>query len=194
MKTKKQLVIFFCLFGAVFSGAGQLVQYRCYVKTDCTNSIFSFKEYILSKNGKFYRPDQTFICSLPDTGTYTFTLTSEANVSISIEEIKVSSYTIGNNIDTFNTNDLIQFLVFHSTNSRVNKYDNWQYCGTIANGFIVDSTNTGRSEGTFKNGRAIGAVKTYNPKGELIFIEYYNKKGKLLRNERLPAFYKSDKR
>lgn len=194
MKTNKQLAIIFCLLGAGFSGTGQIVNYKCYIKTDCTNSISPFKEYILSKNGKFYHPDQTFICSLPDTGSYTFTLTSEANVFISVGEIKVSSYSVANKIDTFNTNDLTQFLVFHSTNSKANKYDNWQYCGKTANGFIVDSTNAGRSEGTFKNGRAIGAIKTYNRRGELIFIEYYNKKGKSLRNERLPAFYKSDNR
>lgn len=149
-----------------------------------------FKDYILEKDKIFYGPNENGISALPDSGTYFLTPTSQSDIFFSVGPVSIKIDKPQLNIDTLQATDLSQVIIMHSKNLNANKYENWEFCGQPANGKLVDYTLTGRTEGEFRKGRAIGKIKSYNKTGDLTFIAYYNGKGKHLRNKRTKAYYK----
>lgn len=173
--------ILIIVFGTlIFSAKGQLI-YKCYIKKDCHDVPVLFKDYMLHKDNKVYLPNEKMVCVLPDTGTYHFTQPVNPQAFIlSTLEIKITnSY----KVDTFQTDDVYRILLTSKST-----YSDWQYCGGLADGFIVDTTIWGRKEGYFKKGKAIGVIKTFNLEGKLVYEEEYNKHGKLVRKQRFPDF------
>jgi hypothetical protein len=172
----------------------QILQFKCMVKSDCSDTLILLKNYILKKDTAFYKPGENAICTIPEPGTYYLTPTSESSISFSIEPVPIKIDKLQLTVDTLEGIDLYEIIILESKEPNANKYQYWKICGQPANGIFIDNTITGRTEGKFKNGRAIETIKSYNKSGELTFIAYYRKDGKHLKDVRTEAFYRGIKK
>ncbi|MBK7308863.1 MAG: hypothetical protein IPI88_18860, partial [Chitinophagaceae bacterium] len=125
---------------------------------------------------------------------YFLTVTSESRISFSTGLLPIKIDKPQLKVDTLETVDLYEIIILESKDQSANKYQHWQVCGQSANGKFVDYTISGRTEGKFKNGRAIETIKSYNKSGQLTFISYYNRNGKHLKDVRTEAFYRGIKK
>lgn len=171
------------LAGSFLFSNAQQVQYKCYLKTDCSDSLIPYKYFCLIKSiDSAYYPDKNFICTLPDTGIYSFS-PLEFNDQVDIFYFLLYKKIDFNKpvvlIDTVESVDLGRF----STKFDSTKFDPWLFCGKLADGNILDKTMNGWREGVFKKGRPVSPIKFYKTNGELEKIFYFNEQGEYTSDE-----------
>lgn len=176
----KVILIAVLLFCFQKSSIGQKIQFKCYVKSSCKDTVELLQEYSLKGNDTTYYSTNG-ICWIEDLGDYVF---YSEQITIGVQPIifKFTSFQ-SQILDTIQKPVLYSILV---TKKGTNfKTGDWVYCGMIANGFKCDYYINGqkRIEGKFKRGKPIGELKFYSKEGKLEYTEYYNKKGKKIKSE-----------
>jgi hypothetical protein len=174
------IVLIFCS-----TGFSQNIKLTCYLTTSCKKDTIVLEDYKLSKkNYHYYSLNSGAIASLPDTGIYTLT-----SYQISTEGDSTMIHVgFGLNIFFVKQKDISDVVILdYNINTPSPSWSGWMCCKTKCEGYKVDYYNNGnkRIEGQFKRGKPTGELKFYNEKGQLKFIEYYDKRGKKIKNEQL---------
>ena len=170
-------ILIYCLTSFVATGQNKVpIQYKCFIKKDCSDSVILYRNYSIGKKDQsidsLIKPNENFICSLPDTGTYGLIIYEEKGFFFILPKLLFVTTTKGI-VDTLETCDLGQF----STTYDSTKYDPFLFCGKLANGHVIDNTMTGWREGDFKNGVPVSPLKFFSKEGNLIRIICYDENG-----------------
>jgi hypothetical protein len=172
-------------FTYFFSDAQEAFQFKCFLKSSCTNNIVELKEYTLRKQGFFFSSlNGGSTAILPDTGCYVL----ESSIIATEGDSLVIYIGIGINIDTVKKKDLVDVVFIDSKPLKgMSQGGGWLYCNKPCSGYTIDYYNNGKKmvEGKFKKGKPVGNLKFYNANGKLTYIEYYNKRGKKIRSEQV---------
>ena len=182
---KKLISISLILVTLSTFGICQSIRLKCYLINKCDNKVRPLKYYHLYKG--------TFLYSsmingeeaiLPDTGAYTLKSDSLATDGDStIINIKP-----GLNADTILQKNIYQVYIMPEDHYAKNGHIwyGWVYCGIKkCEGYQVDYYMNGQKmlAGNFKKGQVIGTLKYFNDRGDLTFVEYYDKRSKFIRSE-----------
>lgn len=183
-----QKIIYGLLLQFIFlTSQSQEIHFKCYLKSICSEDITELKEYTLNKQGFFFSSlNNGSTATLPDTGYYVLKSSMIATEGDSL----VIYIGTGINIDTVKKRDLIDVVFIDSKPLKgMSQGGGWLYCNKPCEGYKVDYYNNGKKmmEGKFKKGKPVGDLKFYNEKGKLKYIEYYNKRGKKIRGERIKS-------
>jgi hypothetical protein len=156
----------------------QEIKYRCYLKSQCNADIKELKIYQLNKGSfNYFSENRGSIAILSDTGMYVL---KSSELAIEGDSMLVH-IGYGINIDTVKQRDIIDVVFIDSKPLKgMSQGGGWLCCGKPCNGYKADYYNNGQKliEGKFKNGKPVGELKFYNQRGQLKYIEYYNKRGR----------------
>ena len=180
----KKLVTAFFLFSFSFCVNGQQLQFKCYLKSSCTDTLKILKNYDLVK-GKFLYSSMNSgeVATLRDTGFYvlkSYELAADGDSLL----VHISK---GLNTDTLKQKDVYEVIQkSYNKGAEEKAWAGWVCCGKRCAGVIVDYYANGkkRLEGNFKNGHPIGEFKFYHPDGTPKYFEYYSSTGKLIKSKR----------
>lgn len=192
------LVVLILIFQSQSRALSQnAVRFTCYEKSPCLSKPVLIKDYSLSNSDTLIHSNDSGVCYIPKLGTYhwhSFVIQPD----IKFPDITFTFF--GNVVDTIEDYTLGYIAVvchYNSTKKSIRKskragalqVGDWVYCGRKADGLKTDYYVNGnkRVEGKFKNGKPIGEVKYYDTTGKLNYIEYYTKRGKEIKAERIKA-------
>lgn len=175
MKEKRILLIAFLLSIVNITLKSQIIELRLYIKDSCTNSVQALNYYEIEKDTFYYFSSGNNFVFLPDTGLYKL---NSQYISGEIE-LKINNKKIF--IDTLKKIDVYEVI----TVDQHPFFKGWLCCNKKCNGYRVGYYCNGnkRIEGTFKRGQPIGELKYYNEDGTLLYIAYYNKRGKYIKRQ-----------
>lgn len=177
MKILINILFFCCISYSVVGQQCSVIEYRCFIKKDCSDSIIPYRNYSLAKkepsrqnqvfgsclDHQLISPDKNFVCLLPDTGVYNLVIYEDEGPFFLLT--KTIFFNSSSPVfDTLQTCDLGRFSTVYNPAKR----DPYLYCGKVANGHIVDCTMDGWTEGNFKDGFPISPIKYFNKQHKLI--------------------------
>ena len=175
MKKSFYVVVLFLLSSISY---GQEITLELYGRCFSTNSIIEIDFYTLRKDSLKIQvfPFDSGLVVLPEMGTYTAS-TSYTNHN---EEVTVTVKNKGLNRDTITVNSIQEMLLICDT-CEIEPY--WYCCGEKCDGYLIDYYSNGnkRIEGLFKNGKAVGVLKSFLPTGMIYAIWFHDKKGNDIR-------------
>ena len=157
----------------------QEIQFKCYLKSNCNNSIILLDNFSIKKNEFiYYSLNNGPIANLPDTGTYIL-----KSPKIPEDSVLVSIDTRGLNIDTLKQKDVFQIVFIDTKPSKDLKNGDWVCCNKKCEGYKIEYYTNGNKyfEGRFKNGKPTGIFRYYSLIGKLKLIVQYDKNGEIIK-------------
>ncbi len=180
MISKTTLLSFFICFCKV--SLAQVLEFRCFVKTVCSDSVLLLNDYSLKGKDTVYY-SQNGVSTVDKLGTYVL---YSQTLNFGVEPIVFKFSSFQSHISDTIQNIALYSIVRPKKPKRKYKTGDWFYCDKLAEGYLVDYYLNGRKriEGDFKKGSPIGILKYYNQSGTKIFQVHY-KKGKKVKSEYL---------
>ncbi|MDH6355875.1 hypothetical protein M2132_002225 [Dysgonomonas sp. PH5-45] len=175
----KKKYVLFIIFLSLLSIQGQAynITLELYGKCLCNNSITKISVFMIEKDSVMYMSDSEEQIILSDIGLYH--LIPESLSIFTGEAIPIHVNNYGLIQDTVIISSIEEF---YAPNLDPSGFF-WYCCQkTKCDGYMADYYNNGnmRIEGSFREGKAIGEIKYYNPDGTIRSISCYDKEGKLV--------------